>query len=509
MNGQQLKNSILQMAVQGKLVPQDPNDEPASVLIQRIREEKEKLIKEKKIKKEKNPSYIFRGSDNLHYEKIGDAAPVCISKQVPFDIPDSWEWIRLGELTYNHGQKKPDTVFSYIDIGSIDNLNQKLNSVDNHLEPDNAPSRARKIVEKWDIIYSTVRPYLHNMCIIDKDFMHPPIASTGFAVMACLADYCRFFLFYYLLSPCFDNYANNRENSKGVAYPAINDERLYRALIPVPPMEEQQRIVAKIEQILPYIKEYELSESRIGQLNAAFPEQLKKSILQEAVQGKLVPQDPSDEPASILLEKIAKEKEKLIKEGKIKKQKSLPAITEDEIPFDIPNSWKWVKLSEIIYFRMGKTPPRAEIEYWSNDVPWVSIADMVNGSTISETKEMVSNEAIAKKFGGQITPKGTMIMSFKLTIGKVSILGIDAVHNEAIISIIPFINDNFITRNYLMHVLPYLSTFGSSKKAIMGFTLNSSSLSNLLIPLPPLEEQKRIVAKIEELMPLIDNFNKA
>ena len=154
MNGQQLKNSILQMAVQGKLVPQDPNDEPASVLIQRIREEKEKLIKEKKIKKEKNPSYIFRGSDNLHYEKIGDAAPVCISKQVPFDIPDSWEWIRLGELTYNHGQKKPDTVFSYIDIGSIDNLNQKLNSVENHLEPDNAPSRARKIVEKWDIIYS-------------------------------------------------------------------------------------------------------------------------------------------------------------------------------------------------------------------------------------------------------------------------------------------------------------------------------------------------------------------
>lgn len=510
MNGQQLKNSILQMAVQGKLVPQDPNDEPASVLIQRIREEKEKLIKEKKIKKEKNPSYIFRGSDNLHYEKIGDAAPVCISKQVPFDIPDSWEWIRLGELTYNHGQKKPDTVFSYIDIGSIDNLNQKLNSVDNHLEPDNAPLRARKIVEKWDIIYSTVRPYLHNMCIIDKDFMHPPIASTGFAVMACLADYCRFFLFYYLLSPCFDNYANNRENSKGVAYPAINDERLYRALIPVPPMEEQQRIVAKIEQILPYIKEYELSESRIGQLNVAFPEQLKKSILQEAVQGKLVPQDPSDEPASILLEKIAKEKEKLIKEGKIKKQKSLPPITEDEIPFDIPNSWEWVRLGNVCEIARGGSPRpiKQYLTESSNGVNWIKIGDTSKDSKyINSTNERIIAEGVAKS---RFVHKGDFLLTNSMSFGRPYILNIDGCIHDGWLVLSDY--QTAYDKDFLYYMLSsrfaYYQFCGIVSGAVVK-NLNTDKVESSFMPLPPLSEQKRIVAKIEELMPLIDDFNKA
>jgi len=358
MTAEQLKNSILQMAVQGKLVPQDPNDEPASELVKRIREEKENLIKEGKIKKEKNSSYIFRGEDNIPYEKVGKNEPVSIVDEVPFEIPENWEWVRLGTLVYNHGQKKPESTFSYIDIGSIDNANQKLSSDENLIEADKAPSRARKIVETGDIIYSTVRPYLHNMCIINKDFSFEPIASTGFAVMTSHADFVNEFLFLYMMSPDFDAYANDTDNSKGVAYPAINDERLYRAFIPVPPVSEQKRIIQKYTSLKPYINKYGNTEEKLTSLNGSFPEQLKKSILQEAVMGKLVPQDKNDEPASVLLERIREEKKHLITEGKLKKDKHESIIyrrdnshyekldgvercIDDEIPFEIPDSWEW------------------------------------------------------------------------------------------------------------------------------------------------------------------------
>ena len=320
MTAQQLKNSILQMAVQGKLVPQDPNDEPASVLLERIRAEKERLIKEKKIKREKNPSVIFKGADNTPYEKIGDEVR-SLADEVPFDIPDSWEWVRLGSIVYNRGQITPSTDFCYIDIGSIDNKNQKLNPTDTVIAPDKAPSRARKLVDKGDVLYSTVRPYLHNMCIVDRDFSCISIASTGFAVLTCHAELCNKFLLYYMMSPDFDAYANNTDNAKGVAYPAINDDRLYKALIPIPPLGEQFRIVSAIESVDASIRDYGVKEDALRALNGSFPESLKKSILQEAVQGKLVPQDPSDEPAEALLERIRVEKQRLIKESKIKKDK--------------------------------------------------------------------------------------------------------------------------------------------------------------------------------------------
>ena len=268
MTGQQLKNSILQMAVQGKLVPQDPNDEPASVLLERIRAEKEQLIKEGKIKKEKNPSVIFRGADNLPYEKVGKNEPVCIADEVPFDIPESWEWVRLKTLTYNHGQKKPTSKFCYIDIGSIDNKHQKLNEQETIVVPEKAASRARKIVNEGDILYSTVRPYLHNMCIINREFSREAIASTGFAVLKCCADYSNEFLFYYMMSPDFDSYANDTANSKGVAYPAINDERLSMALVPIPPVSEQRRILKQLLEILPTIQMYDITHQRLEKLTS-------------------------------------------------------------------------------------------------------------------------------------------------------------------------------------------------------------------------------------------------
>ena len=289
---------------------------------------------------------------------------------MPFDIPDSWEWVRLGSIVYNRGQITPNTDFCYIDIGSIDNKNQKLNSTDTIITPDKAPSRARKLVSKGDILYSTVRPYLHNMCIIDRDFSCAPIASTGFAALTCHADLLNKYLFYYMMSPDFDAYANNTDNAKGVAYPAINDDRLYKALIPIPPLGEQLRIVSAIESVDMPIRDYGVKEKTLRTLNVAFPEALKKSILQEAVQGKLVPQDPSDELAEALLERIRAEKQRLIKEGKIKKDKHESVIfrrdnshyekrgseevcIDDEIPFEVPPSWALIRLDNIGIYRKG------------------------------------------------------------------------------------------------------------------------------------------------------------
>ena len=235
------------------------------------------------------------------------------------------------------------------------------------------------------------------------------------------------------------------------------------------------------------------------------PEQLKASILQYAIQGKLVEQRPEEGTGEELYQKIQKEKQRLIKDGKIKKEKPLAEITDDEIPFDIPESWKWCKFGDLVDYVMGKTPPRAEPIWWKEDVKWVAISDMDDYGYINETKEMVSKKAIDEKFR-IISPKGTLLMSFKLTVGRTAILDIDAVHNEAIISIFPYVDETYYFRNYLFYMLPIITQWGNSKNAIKGKTLNSKSIANLLIPLAPLPELQRIVAKIEELLPYVDRY---
>lgn len=239
---------------------------------------------------------------------------------------------------------------------------------------------------------------------------------------------------------------------------------------------------------------------------------LKNSILQLAVQGKLVPQNPADEPASELLKRIADERTRRIAAGTLvvdKKHTAVP-ITENDILYDLPENWKWARLADIIAFKSGKTPQRQNTNYWSNGkFPWVSIADMQADSITTTTKESVSETAFDECFSGNISPTGTMIMSFKLTIGKVSILGMNAVHNEAIISIYPTapVDDSRILQKWLFKIMPLVAATGNSKNAIKGKTLNATSISNLMVPVPPLAEQERIVAKIEELLPLVSEYD--
>ena len=528
MTAQQLKNSILLMAVQGKLVPQDPNDEPASVLLERIHAEKERLIKEKKIKREKNPSVIFKGADNTPYEKIGDEVR-SLADEVPFDIPDSWEWVRLGSIVYNRGQITPSTDFCYIDIGSIDNKNQKLNPTDTVIAPDKAPSRARKLVDKGDVLYSTVRPYLHNMCIVDRDFSCIPIASTGFAVLTCHAELCNKFLLYYMMSPDFDAYANNTDNAKGVAYPAINDDRLYKALIPIPPLGEQFRIVSAIESVDASIRDYGVKEEALRALNGSFPESLKKSILQEAVQGKLVPQDPSDEPAEALLERIRVEKQRLIKEGKIKKDKHESVIfrrdnshyekrgseevcIDDEIPFEVPPSWALIGLDDIGIYRKG---PFGSSLTKSMFVPkgadTVKVYEQKNAIQKDHTlgTYYITRQYYESKMRSFTVEPGDILVSCAGTIGETYVLPEQielGIINQALMRMTifaPIDLDYFLLYfDYVLKQTAKESSKGSAIKNIPPFEI----FKKLILPLPPLEEQKRIVEKVRELESLCNSL---
>jgi len=517
MTAQQLKNSILQMAVQGKLVPQDPNDEPASVLLERIRAEKERLIKEKKIKREKNSSVIFKGADNTPYEKIGDEVR-SLADEVPFDIPDSWEWVRLGSIVYNRGQITPSTDFCYIDIGSIDNKKQKLNPTDTVIAPDKAPSRARKLVDKGDVLYSTVRPYLHNMCIVDRDFSCIPIASTGFAVLTCHAELCNKFLFYYMMSPDFDAYANNTDNAKGVAYPAINDDRLYKALIPIPPLGEQFRIVSAIESVDASIRDYGAKEEALRALNGSFPECLKKSILQEAVQGKLVPQDPSDEPAEALLERIRAEKQRLIKEDKIKKDKHESVIfrrdnshyekrgseevcIDEEIPFEIPENWAWARLSSAsISIADGDHQPPPQVQ---DGIPFLVISNVSDGIVDFSNTRYVPKKYFDSLAEIRIPQCGDLLFTVTGSYGIV--IPVQTERKFCFQRHIALIKLGCLSSEFMRLWLSSPLVYEQCRRAATGTaqkTVGLASLKGLLIPIPPLNEQVRILQKLNTLLAL-------
>ena len=437
----------------------------------------------------------------MPYEKIGKNEPVCIADEVPFDIPDTWEWVRLSKIVYNRGQMAPANDFCYIDIGSIDNKHQKLSDAENIIAIDKVPSRARKIVDIGDILYSTVRPYLHNMCIVDRPFSHQPIASTGFAALTCHTGFYNEFLFYYLMSPDFDAYANDTDNAKGVAYPAINDNKLYQALIPVPPEAEQKRIVEKIKEVLPYVDTYRTSYSESESLNNAFPNRLKKSILQEAVRGKLVPQDPADEPASILLERIRAEKEQLIKAGKIKRDKlesvifrrdnshyekldGIERCIDDELPFEIPESWEWCRIGTLFSLQAGKNISSAAIK----EIEFAGSVKCYGGNGVRGYVSEANHHGDYPIIGRQ----GTLCGNINRATG-------DFYATEHAVCVDTFGGTDISWACLFLEALN-LNQYATAT-AQPGLAV--ANINMVWIPLPPLNEQLRIVAKVDEAFPII------
>ena len=512
MTGQQLKNSILQMAVQGKLVPQDPNDEPASVLLERIRKEKEQLIKEGKIKKEKNPSYIFRGTDNLPYEKVGKNEPVCIADEVPFEIPDTWEWVRLGEI-YQHNTGKAlnasnrsGELLTYITTSNlywnkfeIDSLREMYFS-ESEIEKCTATKGDLLVCEGGDIGRAAI--WLYDTDIRIQNHIH---RLRPYSEICTEYYYYIFFLYKHA----------GWIGGKGIGIQGLSSNALHALLFPLPPLSEQYRIITKIKEFEPFLDKYAQAEKRLNNLNTQFPDLLKKSILQEAVQGKLVPQDPADEPASVLLERIRAEKEQLIKAGKIKRDKHESVIfrrdnshyekldgiercIDDEIPFDIPDNWRWVRwgnISESIQY--GYNAPAKDkgrikmvrisdiqnnIVLWDT-VPYCEIAESDIGTYLLQT-----NDILFARTGG--------------TVGKSYL--VQEVPEEAIYAgyLIRTRYSQWLCPQYLKFFMEselYWSQLRNGTIATAQPNCNGKTLGKMLLPIPPLSEQYRIVEKVNAL----------
>lgn len=483
MTPEQLKASILQYAIQGKLVEQRAEEGTGEELYQQIQAEKQRLIQEKKIKKEKPLAEISED-------------------EIPFDIPENWKWCRLSSLTYNWGQKTPDKTFCYIDVGSINNISHTLNIENTVVEAKDASSRAKKIVQKGDVIFATIRPYLKNICIIDRDFPYEPIVSTAFAVMHCPKGLLNKYLYYYLLSPTFMRFANASDKSKGVAYPAIGEKDFFNGLIALPPLAEQKRIVAKIEELLPLVDRYAVAYEKLEQFNAKFPEDMKKSILQYAIQGKLVEQRPEEGTAEELYQQIQTEKKRLTKEGKIKKEKPLPEISEDEVPFDIPESWKWVRLGDCTGYSQTKpkiSPKDITENMWSLDLEDIQKESGAILTRITASERKITGDKV-------LFYKGQVLYSkLRPYLKKILVAPDNGICTP---ELVPF-NTYLVYANYIVYVLrsPHIDyAVNSVTYGVKMPRVGTETMVNLLIPLPPLAEQKRIVAKLEEILPLCERL---
>ena len=453
-----------------------------------------------------------------YYEKFLVTGEVkCIDEEIPFEIPNGWEWCRISSIFQLNPkiEANDDTLAAFIPMEAISAV---YSSEYSYYE-----RRWKEIKSGFtqfadgDIAFAKITPCFQNRK--SAVFSNLPNGiGAGTTELKVLRPYGetinRFFALYFLESPYFIDEAT----FKGTAnQQRIASGYLENKLFPLPPIEEQRRIANKIAEVLPMVDRYGTAQTKLDNLNVELKNILKKSILQEAIQGKLVPQIVEEGTAQELLEQIKQEKQKLVKEGKQKKSALTDSVIfkgddnkyyeqignevvdiTDDIHFEIPQTWKWCRLGAIVKMRIGKTPPRGEQIYWSNGThDWVSISDMVEGGIIKTVKEKVSDMAVNEIFKYYPSPKGSLLMSFKLTVGRTSILGIDAYHNEAIITIVPYADVDNIFRDYLFYILPTISNSGDSKDAIKGKTLNNKSLNNLLIPLPPLLEQKRIVTKIE------------
>ena len=504
MTGQQLKNSILQMAVQGKLVPQDPNDEPASVLLARIRKEKEELIKAGKIKKEKKPSYIFRGADNLPYEKVGKNEPVCIADEVPFEIPESWEWVRLGMIsTYSHKKQKLNAQHANPQMWGLDleDIEKGGRLLERKTVGERKAVGDKTYFYSGDILYSKLRPYLLKILVApDCGICTPEIVP--FKVFGNIDPE---YIVAFLKCPYVDAVINSV--TYGVKMPRVGTETMTELLVPIPPLSEQERIVKKLQEVTPLTDNYTEAYIRVAELNQAFPGLLKKSILQEAVQGKLVPQDPTDEPASVLLERIRAEKEQLIKAGKIKRDKHQSVIfrrdnshyekldgiercIDDEIPFEIPNSWVWTRFGQVISLLSGTDFKPEEYNDQQQGTPYITGA-----SSLSEDGVLLNRWTETPR---NIATKGDVLLVCKGSgYGKTVICDIEEAHIARQIMAIKkleSLNMQYV-RLFLQANFDHIKSKGQG--VIPGIDRNS--VMELLFPIPPLSEQYRIVEKQREL----------
>ena len=530
MNGKQLKNSILQWAIQGKLVPQDPNDEPASVLLEKIRQEKERLIKEKKIKRDKNASIIYRGEDNSYYEKFLATGEVkCIDAEIPFEIPQGWEWERWGNISQSiqYGYNAPALEHGAIKMVRISDIQENCVLWDNvpycQIEENDIDTYLLKVN---DILFARTGG------TVGKSFLVEEVPER-----AIYAGYLIRTRYSSLLNPRYMKlfmesqlyWEQLKNGTIATAQPNCNGKTLAKMLLPIPPTKEQDRIVGKLTQLSSFLNNYTLCQERLNLLNEEIKEQLKKSILQEAIQGKLVPQIAEEGTAQELLEQIKAEKQNLVKEGKLKKSALATSVIfrgddnkyweksedgavciDEEIPFDIPVNWAWVRLDDICSFiHRGKSPKYSLIKKYPvvaqkcNQWSGFSIekAKFIEPQSISSYKEeyILQDEDLMWNSTGLGT-LGRMAIYYK-RLNPYELAVVDS-HVTVIRPYKQYVVSEYLyyyfASNTVQSVIEDKSD-GSTKQK----ELSTKTVKSYLVPLPPMEEQKRIVEKVEKLMQLL------
>ena len=497
MNAKQLKNSILQWAIQGKLVPQDPNDEPASVLLEKIRTEKARLIKEGKIKKDKNESFIFRGDDNSYYEKFLATGEVkCIDEEIPFEIPQGWEWSRMGSIgDWGAGATPAKGNTSYYG-GNI--LWLRTGELNNSIVNDTEIKITDKALKECSLRMNKAGDVLIAMygATIGKVAIAGCELTTNQACCACTPiGIFNYYLFYFLMGSQVDFI----KKGEGGAQPNISREKLVAHLMPIPPIQEQHRIVERIKDVLPLTNKYALSQIALDELNRSINDKLKKSILQEAIQGKLVPQISEEGTAQELLEQIKTEKEKLVKDGKLKKSALTDSVIfkgddnkyyeringqtiEIEFPFEYPNSWYVARLKDI--------------------------CQLIDGKKKSGKGICLDAKYLRGKSSATIIEKGKFVYAGD------NIILVDG-ENSGEVFIVP--QDGYMGSTFkqlwlssamwkpyiLAFILFYKEELRNSKRGAAIPHLNKELFYNLFIGIPPLAEQQRIAERINELSQLL------
>ena len=477
-----MRKSVLQAAIEGKLTQQDPKaDGDARDLLAQIQAEKQRLIAAGEVKREKT-------------------LPAIDENDVPFDIPDNWVWVRLGEITdYGQGkqvrQKNIPQNSLIIEMEDIEKEKFKL-LIKNY---NRVPKSSKNAFKKGDILYGKLRPYLKKIIIADED----GYCSTEIIPFNGFAKINNDYLKYCLASPPVDYLVN--AITHGMDMPRLGTQNARNILIPLPPLAEQRRIVEKLDKILPQLEQLQADENELHALQVAFPSRMQASLLQAAIEGKLTQQVPkADGDARDLLAQIQAEKQRLIDAKEIKREKTLPDITDDEIPFDIPDNWVWVRLGDISLIQTGSTPSKNDKSNYGTEFPFFKPSDLSQEMNIIEASEYLS---VKGKIKARVAKANSILVNGIGKIGKVGLLRTDGAFNQQMHSITPYIESMSLLIYYFIQAEFVQETMKTSSSQTTLPILNKSKFESLIIPLPPLAEQRRIVAKLDEILPKVHTLN--
>ncbi len=515
-----LREKILDLAIRGKLVPQDPNDEPASVLLERIRAQKQQMVKEGKLKAKdiKNDTIIFKGEDNLHYEQFRDGTVKCIEDEIPFELPEGWAWTRLGVICPYGTCEKVETkdIADSEWILDLEDIEKDTGLILKHITKKHRSAVSTKHrFSQGQLLYSKLRPYLNKVVIADQD----GYCTSEILPLDFWGGISPLYMQIYLMSTTFLSYVNMI--SYGVKMPRLGTKDGERVPIALPPLQQQVMIAKKTRECLQILLFLKTEKDNLKNLI----EIAKSKILNLAIRGKLVPQDPNDEPASVLLERIRAEKEELVKQGKIKRDKKESVIfkgednsyyekignsvacIDDEFPFEIPSSWIWCRLGEIFSHNTGKALNSSNTTGYL--MTYITTSNLYwNRFVLDSLKKMRFSENEIEKC---TVRKGDLLVCEGGDIGRAAIWEHDEeirIQNH-IHKLRPYAELSISNRfyYYIFYLWKQMGRIGGHGIGLQGFS--SRVLHNLLIPLPPFKEQLSIVSKIDCLFSVIEGIEKS